>query len=132
MQKQPLVLYFYPKDFTPGCTKEACEFRDSFEVFRDLDVAVFGISGDSIEQHQKFKAKHKLPFHLLADEGLGVAKQYKATIPLLNMPKRTTYLIDGEQQIVAVYEPLFNAKQHIVKMIEQLKTQWFPSLEKAK
>ncbi len=68
--KKPVVLYFYPKDDTPGCTKEACAFRDDFEEFGKLDAKVKGISSDSVESHKRFAAKHNLPFTLLSDEGV--------------------------------------------------------------
>jgi len=66
---KPVVLFFYPKDDTPGCTKEVCAFRDSIEEFRKLDAGVIGISSDSVESHRSFAEKHSLPFTLLSDEG---------------------------------------------------------------
>lgn len=118
---KPLVLYFYPKDFTPGCTKEACEFRDTFAFFRDLNIDIYGISRDNIPTHQEFKKAHKLPFELLADEDGQVADLYKASIPLIRFTKRITYLLDAEHRVAAVYTNLFGAKKHIHDMIEQVK-----------
>ena len=114
------VLYFYPKDFTPGCTKEACEFRDEFEQFRELDIKVFGINRDSIPTHQKFKLKHQLPFELISDEKGKVVKQYNANIPFVGLTKRITYLIDKEGVIKAAYDDMFGAEKHIRKMIGSL------------
>lgn len=115
------VLYFYPKDFTPGCTAEACEFRDQFEAFRDLDIPVFGVSRDSIETHEKFKKTHKLPFELLADESGKVCKAYDALIPLIKMPKRITYFIDSDMKIAGVFQDMFESKKHIEAMLKKLK-----------
>ncbi|NJL15082.1 MAG: peroxiredoxin [Microscillaceae bacterium] len=117
---QAVILYFYPKDFTPGCTAEACDFRDNIAQFSDLSIPVFGISRDSVLTHEKFKEKYQLPFALLADESGRVAKAYQALIPLIGLTKRITYLLDKNHQIAAVYESMFGAKQHIKAMIAQL------------
>jgi len=114
------ILYFYPKDFTPGCNAEACEFRDHFEEFRDVDIPVFGISTDSIPTHMKFKTKYKLPFELLSDKSGKVTKSYDAIIPLLNLAKRTTYLLDKDHNIKAVYNDMFGARNHIKAMLEEI------------
>lgn len=118
---KPLIIYFYPKDFTPGCTKEACEFRDSFAFFRDLDIPVYGISRDSVETHHKFREAHNLPFHLLADTDGKVAELYKASVPLIKFTRRITYLLDAQHNIVGVYTNLFGATKHIHQMIEKVK-----------
>lgn len=115
------ILYFYPKDFTRGCTAEACEFRDQFEAFRDLDVPVFGVSKDSISTHQKFKKEHKLPFDLLSDPDGKVCKSYDALIPLIKMPKRVTYLIDENHEIAGVFSDMFESKGHIKNMLMELR-----------
>ena len=117
----PCIIYFYPKDFTPGCTEEACTFRDGFEELRGLDIGVYGISKDSISSHKKFKEKHQLPFELLSDKDGAVCKQYKALVPVVGIPKRITYLIDGSRKIKAVYSDMFGAKKHLEKMIAELK-----------
>ena len=114
------VFYFYPKDFTPGCTTEACEFRDQFAAFRDLDIPVFGISRDSLATHEKFKKTHRLPFELLADESGKVCKAYDALLPLIKMPTRVTYLLDSNHQIAGVFQGLFENKAHVAAMIKQL------------
>ncbi|GAB3225578.1 peroxiredoxin [Algoriphagus aestuariicola] len=117
---KPLILFFYPKDFTKGCTAEACEFRDQFSEFRDMEVPVFGISRDDIPTHEKFKKAYKLPFELLSDPDGKVCKSYDALIPVLKIPKRVTYLLDSEQRIAGIFEGLFENKKHVSAMIAQL------------
>ncbi len=119
-KEEPLIIFFYPKNFTSVCTKEVCEFRDAFSTFRDLDVKVVGISQDTINSHQKFKEENKLPFDLLSDPNGKIAKLYKAVVPVLNMNRRVTYLLDKEHRIVAVYENMFTAVKHVKAMIAQL------------
>ncbi|MDN5205367.1 peroxiredoxin [Fulvivirgaceae bacterium BMA10] len=111
------ILYFFPMDFTPGCTKEACEFRDQFAYFKDLEINIFGISTDTISAHEKFRNKHQLPFHLLSDRKGNVARKYKALIPFVGLTMRVTYLLNREHQIAAVYNNLFNYRQHIREMV---------------
>ena len=115
------IIYFYPKDFTPGCTIEACSFRDHFDYFTDLDISIIGISKDSVASHARFKARHDLPFTLLADPDGKVCKQYDALVPLLNIPKRISYLLDKDHKIVEVYQNFFGAHQHIKKMIKLIR-----------
>ncbi len=95
--KNPIVLYFYPKDDTPGCTKEACGLRDHFAAFRKLDATVFGISYDSVESHKRFIAKFNLPFALLSDKDRAIAKRYGADGLLF--AKRMTFVIDQSGRI---------------------------------
>ena len=115
------MIYFYPKDFTPGCTREACTFRDQHHEFAGLGIDVFGISRDSIESHHKFKKEHELPFELLSDRSGSVCKLYSALVPVLRVPKRITYLLDKDHKIVASYDSMFDAAGHIKKMVEKLK-----------
>ena len=117
----PCIIYFYPKDFTPGCTEEACSFRDGFEELRNLEIPVFGISRDSLDSHEKFKSKHQLPFELLSDVKGNVCKAYNALVPVVKIPKRITYLVDDEGIIKSSYSDLFGAKNHLNKMISQLR-----------
>ncbi|OEK01613.1 peroxiredoxin [Roseivirga sp. 4D4] len=119
----PCIIYFYPKDFTPGCTEEACSFRDGFAELRNLSIDVYGISKDSISTHKKFREKNKLPFHLLSDPDGKVCKSYQALIPVVRIPKRITYLIDKDMRIKAVYADLFGFKKHLESMIRELKTE---------
>lgn len=121
MLAKPCILYFYPKDFSVGCTNEACSFRDTFEVFLELNIKIIGISRDSLESHLKFKKTLNLPFDLLADEGGKVCAEYKTQLPFVPLfTKRTTYLLDKNQMILAVYENIFSSKRHIKAMIEQV------------
>jgi len=121
MQSKPCVLYFYPKDFSVGCTNEACSFRDTFEVFNELNIKIVGISRDSLESHLKFKKTLNLPFDLLADAGGNICALYKTQLPFVpTFTKRTTYLLDKNQIILAVYENIFSSKKHIKMMVEQV------------
>lgn len=115
------VIYFYPKDFTRVCTKEACDFRDQFQVFRELDVPVIGISRDDIATHLKFQKEHNLPFDLLSDLNGKVCEAYDALIPIVRMPKRVTYLLDKEHIIKGVYSDMFESKKHVDEMLKKLK-----------
>ncbi len=117
----PLILFFYPKNFTSVCTKEVCEFRDAFAEFRDLNITVIGVSQDSIKSHLEFKKANKLPFELLSDPKGKVAKTYNATIPVLGMNRRITYLLDAEHRIKGVFEDMFSAGKHVQAMINEVK-----------
>ncbi len=94
--KKNVVVYFYPKDNTAGCTSEACAFRDSYEVFKDAGAEVIGISSDTEKAHEQFAQQHHLPFILLSDAGGAVRKSYGATALLGLMPGRITYVIDKQ------------------------------------
>jgi peroxiredoxin Q/BCP len=94
------VVYFYPADDTPGCTAEACAFRDSHEDFVDAGALVIGISGDSAESHEKFADKHSLPFTLLSDRGGAVRKLYGVKKTLGFLPVRATYVLSGNSSAV--------------------------------
>ncbi len=122
LQSKPCIIYFYPKDFTPGCTKEACEFRDMFAVFRNVNMEVIGISRDDIETHLTFKQQYKLPFELLSDTDGKVAGLYKALIPVVKVTRRITYLLDKNHRIAAVFESMFAAEKHIEVMVEKVKS----------
>jgi peroxiredoxin Q/BCP len=97
-----ILIYFYPKDDTPGCTKEACSFRDNFPKFQDTSLKVFGISADSEKSHKKFALKYNLPFTLLADSDKKVVTAYGAASVL--GVKRISYLINPEGMIIKFYE----------------------------
>jgi thioredoxin-dependent peroxiredoxin len=123
MKGKPCILYFYPKDFSVGCTNEACSFRDTFEVFKELNITIVGISRDSMESHLKFKKTLGLPFDLLADEGGKTCEAYATQLPFVPaFTKRTTYLLDKDQTILAVYENIFSSKRHIKMMVEQVQS----------
>ena len=97
-----IVVYFYPKDDTPGCTKEACSIRDNFTIFEENNIIVFGISYDSPLSHKKFAEKYNLPFILLSDTSKSVAKLYNSNGWLI--AKRNTFLIDGDGNIFKIYK----------------------------
>jgi len=105
-----VVLYFYPADDTPGCTKEACSFRDDYSAYENADVVILGVSPDDVASHVKFKKKFQLPFPLLADEGHKVCDHYGVWGPKKSFGKeyegviRTTFLIDENGTIVKVFE----------------------------
>src|SRR5713226_7658007 len=101
--KTAIVLYFYPKDNTPGCTSEACAFRDSYEVFKDAGAEVIGISSDTGKAHEQFAQQYHLPFILLSDAGGAVRKSYGATAILGLMPGRITYVIDKQGVVRNVF-----------------------------
>ncbi|MCH8161481.1 MAG: peroxiredoxin [Chloroflexi bacterium] len=94
--KKNVVLYFYPKDFTPGCTKEACNFRDESETLEKHDAIIVGVSADTTESHSSFKEQHKLTFPLIADPDKRIIKTYQAQGLLGLIPARITYIIDKQ------------------------------------
>ena len=119
--KKPAVVYFYPKDQTPGCTAEACSFRDSYEDFKDLGAEVIGISSDSIGSHKRFAQRHRLPFILLADTKKKVQRLFKLPKLLFGLyTKRITFVIDKEGKVVYVHDSLL-ATSHIKKALKALK-----------
>ncbi len=112
--KKSIVLYFYPKDFTPGCTKEACTFRDAYEVFLEAGAEVVGISTDSVESHEKFADKKDLPFVLLSDPGGKVHKLYDVSPKLFGLlPGRVTYVIDKNGVVVNAFQSQININRHV-------------------
>ncbi len=113
-----VVLYFYPKDDTPGCTAEACAFRDSHEVFAGADAEVIGISSDSHRRHAAFADKHDLPFTLLSDQGGRVRKSYGVPALLGLLPGRVTYVIDRQGTIRHVFNSMTNIGQHVGAALE--------------
>lgn len=120
--KYPLVIYFYPKDDTPGCTAEACSFRDQFEVFEELDARVFGISADSPASHKKFAEKHHLNFSLLSDNGRKVEKQFGVPRSVLGLlPGRVTYIINLQGKIEYIFNSQMQAKKHVEHAISTIK-----------
>ena len=112
----PVILYFYPKDFTPGCTTEACEFRDTFSAFNSQGIRIIGVSRDGVDRHRRFKKKFGIPYTLLSDLTGTVTKRYGALMPIVALPKRVTYLIDKAKNIVAVKSDFFDAAEHVRSM----------------
>ena len=115
--KKAVVLYFYPKDETPGCTKEACSFRDAYEDFTKAGAEVIGVSGDSAEKHASFAANHRLPFTLLADEGNALRKKYGVPATLWILPGRVTYVIDKQGVVQHVFDSQLQATKHITEAL---------------
>jgi len=120
-----IVLYFYPKDDTPGCTREACNFRDDYSAYEKAGVVILGVSPDSVESHVKFKKKFQLQFPLLADDGHAICDLYEVWGPKKFMGKeyegvlRTTFLIDTEGKIKRVFENVRPA-EHSLKLLTDL------------
>jgi len=121
-QSGPVVLYFYPKDETPGCTAEACSFRDNFEVFKEAGAEVIGVSNDSVESHKKFAEHHRLPFTLLSDKGSVLAKTYGVGKTLGLLPGRVTFIIDKTGTIRHVFNSQLQAKKHVQEALAILKS----------
>ena len=120
--KKNLVIYFYPKDDTPGCTKEACSFRDQFEVFKQEDALIIGISGQSVQSHFDFAKKHRLNYTLLSDEGDKVRKLFGVPTSFLGLlPGRVTYIVNKEGKVVFVFNSQLNAGKHIEEALRILK-----------
>lgn len=121
-----VVLYFYPKDDTPGCTAEACAFRDSYEVFTDAGADVIGVSSDPVDRHAVFAGRYNLPFTLLSDVGGEVRKQYGVPSVLGLIPGRVTYVIDRSGTVRHIVKSLMNVGQHIddaVRVVRQLQAE---------
>ena len=120
-----VILYFYPKDMTPGCTVEACNFRDDFPAFGNLDAIILGVSKDSIARHKKFAGKYELPFTLLSDENSTVCEDYGVWQEKSMYGKkymginRSTFLIDPEGKIARVY-PKVKVKEHASELLQAL------------
>ena len=118
---KPIVLFFYPKDDTPGCTKQACAFRDDYEEFGKLDAEVIGISSDSVDSHRRFASRHDLPFTLLSDEGGKVRKLYGVQNSFGLFPGRVTYVIDEEGMVRHIFSSQLGVERHVEEAIEALR-----------
>lgn len=122
---KPVVLYFYPKDDTPGCTTEACNFRDDYSTYENAGVVILGVSPDSVKSHEKFKTKYELNFPLLADVNHKVCEQYEVWALKKFMGReymgvlRTTFLIDKDGKIVKVFENVIPA-EHSMELLAAL------------
>jgi peroxiredoxin Q/BCP len=120
--KKNLVIYFYPKDDSPGCTKEACSFRDQFEVFTQADAVIIGISGQSVESHKVFAEKHRLGFTLLCDEGNKIRKKFGVPSDLLGLlPGRVTFVADKKGKVIYVFNSQTQASKHVDEALRILK-----------
>ena len=123
LRKSVVVLYFYPKDFTSGCTAEACSFRDNYKPFEEKGAIVIGVSVDSVESHESFSQKYNLPFDILSDAKKEVAKAYGALGFGGLLAKRVTFIINKEGKITHIF-PKVDVKQHseeVLRAIEEIK-----------
>jgi peroxiredoxin Q/BCP len=116
--RQTVVLYFYPKDFTSGCTTEACSFRDSYEDFVTLGAEVIGVSSDSLESHDGFARKHRLPFVLASDPDGGAARAFGVESSLFGLiPGRVTFVIDKDGIVRDAFSSQLRAKMHVERAL---------------
>lgn len=120
--KKSLVIYFYPKDDTPGCTAESCAFRDSYEVFTDAGAEVIGISADTPQSHQQFAQKYNLPFTLLSDTDNRVRKLFGVPSTLFVLPGRVTYIIDKEGIVRHIFDSMLDFKAHVTESLNTIKS----------
>ncbi len=119
--QKALVIYFYPKDNTPGCTAQACSFRDQYEDFKDLGAEVIGISSDNVASHQKFSSQFSLPFILLSDEDKKIKKLFGVPAGMFGLlPGRVTYVTDKNGVIQMVFDSVL-ATKHIPRALEAIK-----------
>src|SRR5579883_1817396 len=124
--KGPIVLYFYPKDESAGCTAEACSFRDSYEVFKQAGAEVVGVSGDSVQSHQQFAQHHRLPFILLSDTNGAVRKLYDVAPTMGFIPGRVTFIIDRNGVIRHRFSSQIAPAKHVteaLRIIAQLQAE---------
>jgi peroxiredoxin Q/BCP len=118
--KKNVVLYFYPKDDTPGCTKEACSFRDNLESVRNLGAEIIGISTDSVQSHSKFADKYTLPFPLISDQEKRIAKAYGVLRDIGLSANRVTFIIDTKGKVVKIF-PKVDVGKHTEEVVAALK-----------
>jgi len=120
--KKNLVIYFYPKDDSPGCTKEACSFRDQFEVFNEADALIIGISGQSVQSHKAFADKYRLNYTLLSDEANKVRTLFGVSTDFFGLlPGRVTYIVDKTGKVVYVFDSQTQAQRHVDEALRILK-----------
>ncbi|MGE0607165.1 MAG: peroxiredoxin [Pirellulales bacterium] len=116
--KQAVVVYFYPADETPGCTTEACAFRDAYADFVDAGAAVIGISGDTLDSHRKFAANRRLPFLLVSDRDGALRSAFGVPKTLGLLPGRVTYVIDRQGIVRHIFSSQLNAGQHVTEALQ--------------
>lgn len=119
--KKIVVLYFYPKDDTPGCTREACSFRDSFAIYKDAGAEILGVSIDGVVSHQKFASKYSLPFTLLSDHEKTVSKTYGVLRPTGTSDERVTFIIDKEGRVAKIF-PQVRVDGHSTEVLDAIKS----------
>ena len=117
------MIYFYPKDDTPGCTKQACTFRDQFAEFEDFGATVVGVSNDSPEQHRSFQEKHRLPYRLLSDQNGKLRKKFGVESSLLGLiPGRETFIFNAKGELIHKFNSQLKMEQHIQEALKALET----------
>jgi thioredoxin-dependent peroxiredoxin len=121
LAKKPVVLFFYPKDNTPGCTAEVCSFRDRYSAFQHLGAEVVGISTDTIFSHEQFANAHQLPFLLLSDESSQVRRLFGVPSTLMVLPGRVTYVIDQRGIVRSIFNSMLNIDGHINEALQTIK-----------
>lgn len=120
--KKNLVIFFYPKDDTPGCTKEACYFRDHYEAFTEVDTEVIGISGQTVESHKNFAAKHNLSYKILSDTDNQLRKKFGVPTSLFGLlPGRVTYVVNISGKVIHIFNSQTNISGHIDEALQILK-----------
>jgi peroxiredoxin Q/BCP len=120
--KKNLVIYFYPKDDSPGCTAQACSFRDQFEVFTEADALIIGISGQSVESHKEFAEKHRLSFTLLSDDDNKIRKLFGVKANLFGLvPGRVTFVADKTGKVIYIFNSQSQAVKHVDEALRILK-----------
>jgi len=120
--RRAVVLYFYPKDETLGCTAEACAFRDSYRVFADAGAEVIGVSGDSVASHQRFADRHQLPFILVSDSDGAVSRRYGARKLFGLLGGRVTFVIDREGMVRHVFDSQLAFTRHVREALEAIRS----------
>ncbi|AKF06809.1 peroxiredoxin [Sandaracinus amylolyticus] len=120
LAKGPVVLYFYPKDFTPGCTREACMFRDAFEDLQGHGATIVGVSADSGESHKRFAERYQLPFSLLSDPDRKLARDYAIVRPLGLGARRVTFVIGRDGKIRGVFHHEISMSRHVTDVKDLL------------
>ena len=122
LKGQTVVLYFYPKDDTPGCTMEACAFRDNYAELQSLGAEVWGVSGDDASSHQRFATRHQLPYPMLVDQANGLRKAFGVPSVLGLLPGRVTYVIDASGVIRHIFNNLLDGPAHLREAKAALQT----------
>ena len=122
LANREVVLYFYPKDNTPGCTTEAHAFRDGYEAFKEMGAEVIGVSSDSVHSHRDFATKCGLPFSILSDEGGKLRKLYGVPSSLGFLPGRVTYIIDKRRKVRHIFSSQMNPSRHVDEAMKVLKS----------
>ncbi|MAT00298.1 MAG: peroxiredoxin [Rhodobacteraceae bacterium] len=115
------VIFFYPKDESPGCTLQSCSFRDKYEEFNNLGVQIFGVSSDSVSSHKKFKEKHNLQYSLLSDKGGKLAERLRLKKNLGFLPARVTLIVDPKGIIIYVHTSQLGVTGHVRKALKEIK-----------